>query len=66
LSWVSITPLGVPVVPLVNTSSNTSSGVGRFQAACRASQSGGKAGSSSAGSAASASTVVVGKSASPA
>ena len=66
LSWVSITPLGVPVVPLVNTSSKTSSADGRFHDAWRASQSGGKAGSSSAGSAARASTVVVGKSASPA
>ena len=66
LSWASITPFGVPVVPLVNTSSNTSSAPGRFQDAWRASQSGGKAGSSSAGSATSASTVVVGKSARPA
>ena len=60
------TPLGVPVVPLVNTSSKSSSAVGRFQAAWRASQSAGKTGSSSAGSAVSASTVVVGKSARPA
>ena len=32
LSWVSITPLGVPVVPLVKMSWKVSSGVGRFQA----------------------------------
>ena len=63
MSWVSITPFGVPVVPLVNTSSNVSSGVGRFQAAWRASQSGGNSGSSSAGSSDRASTAVVGKSA---
>ena len=66
LSWASITPFGVPVVPLVKMSWNTSSGSGRFQAAWRASQSGGKSGSSAAGSAESASTVVVGKSARPA
>ena len=66
LSWASITPFGVPVVPLVKMSWNTSSGSGRFQAAWRASQSGGKSGSSVAGSAESASTVVVGKSARPA
>jgi hypothetical protein len=66
LSWVSITPFGVPVVPLVKMSWKTSSGAGRFQAAWRASQSGGKSGSSSAGSADRSSTVVVGKSARPA
>ena len=49
LSWVSITPFGVPVVPLVKMSWKTSPGSGRFQAAWRASQSGGKSGSSLGG-----------------
>ena len=63
LSWASITPFGVPVVPLVKISSNDVVGVGACPGTTwRASQSGGKAGSSSAGSATSASTVVVGKS----
>ncbi len=66
LSWVSVTPFGVPVVPDVKTSSKTSCSVGRVHVAWRASQSGGKAGSSGAGSAQSASTVVVGKCSSPA
>ena len=63
LSCASITPLGLPVVPDVNTSWNTSSGFGRSQAATCASQS---AGNVSSGSSDSESTLVVGKSARPA
>ena len=61
LSWASITPFGIPVVPDVKTSWKMSSGSGGSQAAWVASQSGGKVGSSSAGSAQRASRVVVGK-----
>ena len=48
MSWASITPFGVPVVPDVKTSSKTSVGAGRGQASTCASQS---AGTSSSGSA---------------
>ena len=58
LSWASITPFGLPVVPDVKTSSNTSTGAGRCHARTCASQS---AGRSSPGSSLSDSTVVVGK-----
>ena len=57
LSWASITPFGVPVVPEVKTSSKISSGAGLGQPAIWLSQSGGKEAS---GSALSASTEVVG------
>jgi hypothetical protein len=63
LSWASITPFGVPVVPEVKMSSNSSLGAGRGQAATWASQS---AGNAVSGSAAMASIVVVGKASSPA
>ena len=45
---VRITPLGLPVVPEVNTSSKMSAGFGRGQAASCASQSGGNVSSGSA------------------
>ena len=61
LSWASITPFGMPVVPDVNTSWKMSSLLGGSQAAWVASQSGGNVGSSRSGSAHSASSVVVGK-----
>ena len=63
LRWVSITPLGLPVVPLVKMISNRSSGCGRGQPRTWASQSSGKATpeSPAPGSAARASTVEVGK-----
>ena len=63
LSWASITPFGVPVVPEVKTSSNRSLGAGAGHAAICASQSGGK---DVSGSAVSASTAVVGKRSRPA
>jgi len=63
LSWPSITPFGVPVVPEVKISSKSSSGAGRGQAATWASQSGGNEAS---GSAAMASIVVVGNASRPA
>ena len=66
LSWVSWTPLGVPVVPLVKMSWKISSALGLPHAAWRASQSGGNAGSYGAGSAHRSSTLVVGKCYSPA
>ena len=58
LAWVRITPFGLPVVPEVNTSSNTSPGFGRGRAASCASQSGGNV---SSGSADRSSTIEVGK-----
>ena len=62
LSWPSITPFGVPVVPDVKTSSQISSGCGRGRAATSASQS---AGMPSSGSAVRVSTVVVGNDSRP-
>ena len=57
LSWASITPFGLPVVPEVKTSSKTSDAAGRGHASSRASQSAGKVAS---GSAQRSSTIVVG------
>ena len=48
LSWASITPFGVPVVPEVKMRSQISSGRGRSQASTCASQSAGKVASGSA------------------
>ena len=62
-SWASITPLGVPVVPDVKTSSKTSVGAGAGQASISDSQS---VGMVSSGSAAMTSTVVVGNRSRPA
>ncbi len=58
LAWVSMTPFGVPVVPLVKMISNRSLGTGRGQPATCSAQSAGQAGS---GPAARSSTVEVGK-----
>jgi hypothetical protein len=62
-SWDSMTPLGIPVVPEVNTSWKISSGVGRSHAACFASQS---PGNDASGSTATSSTTVLGRCPSPA
>ena len=62
LAWVRITPLGLPVVPDVNTSSKMSAAFGRGHAASCASQSGGKV---SSGSADRSSTIEVGNRSSP-
>ena len=63
LSWASITPFGVPVVPDVKTSSKIVSGPGFGQASTCASQS---AGNESSDSAASSSRRVVGNEPRPA
>ena len=63
LSWASITPFGVPVVPEVKTSSTIGVRPGRGQASTCASQS---AGNASSGSAVSSSRRVVGNAPRPA